>query len=132
MEREREMYRLRTEEGLTLREIGRWFGVGPERVRQILRLYLYKTTNQPVDSKVLSRAAAATRREKDLAHAHAQAEGLLAAWRQGRSQEEIAKGFGLRCRSVAQVIRAEATIADRAPRDYARTPARGETGQTKR
>lgn len=35
-EREREMYRLRTVEGLTLPEIGERYGIGAERVRQIL------------------------------------------------------------------------------------------------
>jgi len=38
-EREREMLRLRTEEGLTLREIGQRFDIGTERVRQLLIYY---------------------------------------------------------------------------------------------
>lgn len=36
-EREAEMLRLRTVEGLTLREIGERYGVTDERVRQLLR-----------------------------------------------------------------------------------------------
>jgi DNA-directed RNA polymerase sigma subunit (sigma70/sigma32) len=38
-DREREMLRLRTVEGLTLREIGERFGIGAERVRQLLNHY---------------------------------------------------------------------------------------------
>lgn len=37
--RAQEMYRLRTQEHLTLRQIGERYDRSPERVRQILRLY---------------------------------------------------------------------------------------------
>ncbi len=39
--RARAMYRLRADEHLTFRAIGEHFGVSPERVRQILRLYCH-------------------------------------------------------------------------------------------
>jgi DNA-binding CsgD family transcriptional regulator len=124
-EREREMYELRVTEGLTLRELAERYGIGPERVRQLLHRYARQTTNQPVNGRAMSRAATAARRAKDLAQAQAQAGELLAAWRKGQTPEAIAKTFGLRCRSVAQVIRSETTVADRAARAYARTMARG-------
>lgn len=79
----------------------------------------------------MSRAATAAHRAKDLAWAQAQAGELLGAWREGQKPEEIAKTFGLRCRSVAQVIRSEATVADRAARAYARTMARGDAEAVK-
>lgn len=125
-EREREMYELRVTEGLTLRELAQRYGLGPERVRQLLYRYASQT-NQLVNGKAMSRAATAARRAKDLAQAQAQADELLAAWRKGQTSEAIAKTFGLRCRSVAQVIRSEATVADRATRAYAHTMARGDT-----
>ncbi|MGH2903242.1 MAG: sigma factor-like helix-turn-helix DNA-binding protein [Solirubrobacteraceae bacterium] len=112
-EREREMYRLRISEGLTLRELGERFGIGPERARQVLNRYVRRMTDGPANAKEMSRTAAAIRRAKDLAQAEAQAEGLLAAWRQGEQPERIAKQFGLRCQSVAQVIRTNRTSADR-------------------
>jgi transposase len=128
MEREREIYELRVTEGLTLRELAKRFGIGPERVRQLLHDYAHQTTGQLVNGKAMSRAATAARRAKDLAQAHAQAGALLAAWREGQEPEAIAKTFGLRCRSVAQVIRSEVTVADRAARAYARTLARSDGG----
>lgn len=115
-EREREMYRLRVVEGLTLRELGERFGIGPERVRQLLNRHVRQTTGLPVDAKAMSRAATAARRAKDLALAQARGEELVAAWRTGEKLEGIAGGFGLRCRSVAQVLAAEKTDADRAAR----------------
>lgn len=44
-EREREMYELRVTEGLTLRELAERYGIGPERVRQLLYRYVRQTTN---------------------------------------------------------------------------------------
>jgi 3-hydroxyisobutyrate dehydrogenase-like beta-hydroxyacid dehydrogenase len=110
------MYRLRVVEGLTLRELGERFGIGPERVRQLLNRRVRQTTGLPVDAKAMSRAATAARRAKDLALAQARAEELLAAWRTGEKLEEIASRFGLRCRSVAQVLAAQKTDADSAAR----------------
>lgn len=115
-EREREMYRLRVVEGFTLRELGERFGVGPERVRQLLNRYVRQTTGLPVDAKAMSRAATAARRARDLALAEARAEELITAWRAGEKPEGIAGRFGLRCRSVAQVIAARKTDADSAAR----------------
>lgn len=115
-EREREMYRLRVVEGLTLRELGERFGVGSERVRQLLNRHVRQATGLPVDAKEMSRAATAARRAKDLALAQAQGEELLAAWRTGEKLEEIAGRFGLRCRSVAQVVATRKTDADRGAR----------------
>jgi hypothetical protein len=40
-QRAREMYRLRTEERLSFREIGERFDRSPERVRQIIVLYAH-------------------------------------------------------------------------------------------
>jgi DNA-directed RNA polymerase sigma subunit (sigma70/sigma32) len=44
------MYRLRTEEYLTLRQVGERFNIGPERVRQIVRRYCHQT-GQPYPSR---------------------------------------------------------------------------------
>jgi hypothetical protein len=54
---------------------------------------------------------------------------LLAAWREGQRPEVIAKTFGLRCRSVAQVIRTRATATDRAARAYTHALARAEASE---
>jgi hypothetical protein len=116
MEREREMFRLRTVEGLTLGAIGERFGVGPERVRQLINRHVRQTTGRPPDPAGLSRDAKAIRRATDLARAQAHASGMLAAWRGGEDPEGIAKAFGLRVRCVRAVIRAGATDADRAAR----------------
>ncbi len=127
-EREREMYRLRVLEGLTLRELGERFGVGPERVRQLLNRYVRQTTGLPVDAKALSRAATAARRAKDLALAQERAGELLSAWRAGERLEGIAGRFGLRCRSVAQVVSEQKIAADCAARARALRRLRGPSG----
>lgn len=126
-EREREMYRLRVVEGLTLRELGERFGIGPERVRQILNRYLRRMTDGPANAKDMSETAAAARRAKQLSQAQAQAGELLAAWRGGDRPEQIARRFGLRSRSVAQVIRANRTSADRIARTQAQRRSRETT-----
>jgi hypothetical protein len=46
-EREQEIYRLWTVEGFTLREIGERFGIGPERVRQLLKFY-FRESGMPL------------------------------------------------------------------------------------
>lgn len=115
-EREREMYRLRVEEGLTLRELSERFGIGPERARQLLNRYVSQTTGLPVDAKAMSKAATQARRLRDLALAREQAGELLAAWRAGAKPEDIATRFRLRCRSITQVIAEQKTAADRALR----------------
>jgi transposase len=79
MDREREMYEQRVTEGLTLRELAQRYGVGPERVRQLLYRYASQTTNQPVNGRAMSRAATAARRAKDLAQRRLDC--AAAAWR---------------------------------------------------
>jgi transcriptional regulator with XRE-family HTH domain len=127
IEREREMYDLRANEGLTLRQLAERYRIGPERVRQLLNHYASQATDRSVSGAVTSKTATVVRRAKDLAQAQTRAPELLAAWRDGRTPEEIAKTFGLRYRSVAQVIRKEATAADRATCAYARALARAES-----
>jgi DNA-binding CsgD family transcriptional regulator len=129
---EQKMYELRITEGLTLRELADRYSISPERVRQLLYRYARQTTDQPVSTTAMSRAATAARRARDLERAQAQADELLGAWREGQQPEEIAKAFGLRCRSVAQVIRSQATAADRAARAYARTMARAKASQDRK
>lgn len=129
MEREREMYELRVKEGLTLRQLAERYRIGPERVRQLLNHYASQTTGQSVSGEERSRTAAAARRAKDLVQAQARTPELLAAWRDGHTPEEIAKTFGLRYRSVAQIIRNEATAADRAARAYTLTLARAQASK---
>jgi Mor family transcriptional regulator len=119
-EREREMYQLRTVEGLTLRELARRFGLSPERVRQLVYEYA-RATGKQASTAAISSEAKAARRANELARAEARAEDLLAAWRDGHELEQIAKTFGLRCRSVATVLKRHKTVADRAARAAART-----------
>jgi hypothetical protein len=73
-----------------VRELGERFGIGPERVRQLLNHHVRQATGLPVDAKAMSRAATAARRAKDLALAQARGEELLAAWRAGEKLEGIA------------------------------------------
>lgn len=47
--REREMYRLRVVEGLSLREIGERFGLAGEQVRQLLSLHFGARGSPPAD-----------------------------------------------------------------------------------
>lgn len=124
-ERAREMYRLRTVEGLTLRQLAQRFQVSPERVRQLLYAYA-RATGEQRSTVAISRAATAARRAKDLARAEGLAVELLAAWRDGAEPEQIANAFGLRCRSVAEVLKRHKTVADRAARAAARTLLRAE------
>jgi transcriptional regulator with XRE-family HTH domain len=128
VEREREMYRLRVVEGLTLRALGERFGIGPERARQLVNRYVRQTTGLPVDARELSRAATAARRAKDLAMAQERAEELLSAWRAGEKLEDLAARFGLRCRSVVQVVSGQKTAADCAARAQALRLLRGLPG----
>lgn len=76
------------------------FGVGPERVRQLINRHVRQATGRPPDPAGLSRAAKAVRREADLARAQAHASEMLAVWRGGEDPERIAKTFGLRVRCV--------------------------------
>jgi transcriptional regulator with XRE-family HTH domain len=130
-ERAPEMYRLRTVEGLTLRQLAQRFHVSPERVRQLVYAYA-RATGGEQSTVAISRAATAARRMKDLARAEALAGELLAAWRDGAEPEQIAKAFDLRCRSVAEVLRRHKTVADRAARAAARTLLRTESANESR
>lgn len=116
MDREREMYRLHTEEGWTLVEIARRYHVSRERVRQLLREYVHASTGEWPSSRVLSRTAAQARQSRKLALAQAHARHIMAAWRAGEEPKEIAATLGLGRRRVEQVIREEATSDDRASR----------------
>lgn len=125
-ERAQEMYRLRTVEGLTLRQLAQRFQVSPERVRQLVYAYA-RAAGEQRSSAAISRASTATRRAKDLARAESLAVELLAAWRDGAEPEQIAKAFGLRCRSVAEALKRHKTVGDRAARAAARTLLRAES-----
>lgn len=126
------MYSLRTVEGLTLRQLAQRFHVSPERVRQLVYAYA-RATGKQQSSVATSRAATAARRAKDLARAEALAAELLAAWRDGAELGQIAKTFGLRCRSVAEVLKRHKTPADRAARAASLTLLRAEfTNESRR
>jgi transcriptional regulator with XRE-family HTH domain len=130
-ERVREMYRLRTVEGLTLRQLAERFQVSPERVRQLVYAYA-RATGEQRSTVAISRVATAARRAQDLARAEGLAGELLAAWRDGAELEQIAKAFGLRCRSVTEVLMCRKTVADRAARAAARTLLRAESANESR
>lgn len=125
------MYRLRTVEGLTLRQLAERFQVSPERVRQLVYAYALATSHQR-STIAISRAATAARRAKDLARAEALAGELVAAWRDGAELEQIAKAFGLRCRSVTEVLKRHKTVDDRAARAAARMLLRAESANESR
>jgi transposase-like protein len=55
------MYRLRTVEGLTLREVAERHGVSQSRARQIIIAYVRETTGRPAEHAQLSMAAAKAR-----------------------------------------------------------------------
>lgn len=118
-ERQREMHRLRTIEGLTLGEIGARFGVGPERVRQLINRHVRHTTGQIPNPGQLSRTAAEIRRQAELARAQEHAVELLAAWREGADPQHLARAFDLRVRCVHQAIHEVASSDDRAARTAA-------------
>jgi DNA-directed RNA polymerase sigma subunit (sigma70/sigma32) len=130
-ERGQEMYRLRTVEGLTLRQLAQRFQISPERVRQLVYSYA-RATGEQRSPVTISRAATAARRAKDLERADGLAGELLAAWRDGAEPEQIAKAFGLRCRSVEEVLKRHKTVADRAARAAARTLLRAESANESR
>jgi DNA-binding CsgD family transcriptional regulator len=116
LERQREMYRLRTEEGLTLAEIGKRFGVGPERVRQLINRHVKHTTGQIPNPGQISRTAAEIRRQAEIARAQEHAVELLVAWREGADIQQLAREFGLRVGCVRQAIQEIAGSDDRAAR----------------
>lgn len=103
-DRAAEMYRLRIQEGMTLAQIGARYGIGAERVRQLVSRHARTTTNGAVDAKAIAAIARRVRREKDLAAAQAQAEVILAAYRNGEHPAQIAVRLGHRTASVKTVI----------------------------
>lgn len=110
------MYRLRTVEGLTLDAIGKRFGVGPERVRQLINRHIRQTTGQIPNPGQVSRTAAEIRRQAEMARAQEHAVELLVAWREGADVQQLAREFGLRVGCVRQVIQEIAGNDDRAAR----------------
>ena len=74
--RAQEMWRLRLEEGHTLRAIGDRFGVSPERVRQVLNRHIREAAangEQRISMRAMSRKATEVRRARELALAEARA-----------------------------------------------------------
>jgi transcriptional regulator with XRE-family HTH domain len=117
--RAQEMWRLRVEEGLTLRSIGERFGLSPERVRQVLNRHARQAAakGKPrISMRAMSRKATEVRQARELALAEARASEVLAAWREAQELWQIARALGLRWTSVSQVIQARASDADRAAR----------------
>lgn len=121
-ERDREMYRLRTVEGMTHAEIARRYRIGPERVRQVLRAYAHQMTPSVAPGQ-LRREAADIRRAKKMALAEAHARAIVAAWRANEHPSEIARRLGLPQRCIALVIRMSASPLDRAVRARVRRTA---------
>jgi transposase len=110
------MYRLRTVEGLTLDAIGKRFGVGPERVRQLINRHIHQTTGQIPNPGQISRTASEIRRQVEMARAQEHAVELLVAWRDGADVRQLAREFGLRVGCVRQAIQEIAGNDDRAAR----------------
>ncbi len=110
------MYRLRTVEGMTLGEIGKRFGVGPERVRQLINRHIHQSTGQIPNPGQISRTAAEIRRQAEMARAQEHTVELLVAWREGADVQQLAQEFGLRVGCLRQVIQEIAGNDDRAIR----------------
>jgi transcriptional regulator with XRE-family HTH domain len=123
-EREQEMSRLRTVEGLTLEEIADRVGVGTERVRQLLRLH-FGLEGTPPAASARRQAKTERRQADDLARAQARASELLSAWRTGEEIGQLVRAFGVSWRSVELTV-ATATDADRAARADARRNSRSQ------
>lgn len=115
-ERAHEMHRLRTVEGLTLRAIGERFGVGPERVRQIINHHINYGLGQKPNPGQISRTAAEIRRQAELARAQEHAIELLVAWREGADPQQLARTFSLRARCIRHAIHEIASNDDRTAR----------------
>jgi Mor family transcriptional regulator len=99
---------LRACEGMTLRQIGERYDLSPQRVRQLLRLYLGET-----DALALTAAALLCRQEQKLAREREQTDAILAAWRRGEQIGTIAKRLRVRYRSVRALIATRASDEDR-------------------
>ncbi len=119
LEREQEIYRLRTVEGWSLEEIAKRFDVTRERVRQILRDYLGVSDTPPAAkarTATRRRAESVRRRNEMYARANTKARQVIAAWKRGQDPRDIADKLSLTAISVNEVIRNRASTADRADR----------------
>jgi transcriptional regulator with XRE-family HTH domain len=114
-DREREMFRLRVVEGLTLQEVAERVGVKSERVRQLLNFY-FRLTGTPPAAKEHKRAATTKRRAEDLAIAQSVQAELIGAWRTGQRTRDLAGWFDVSLASVEEVIQVAATDLDRKAR----------------
>jgi transcriptional regulator with XRE-family HTH domain len=123
-DREREMFRLRVIEGLSLQAIGERVGIQSERVRQILNSH-FGLTGTPPATKAHKRATTAKRRAENLAAAQTHQAELIAAWRTGKEPRDLAEKFSLSSTSVEEVIATTATPDDRAARAKVRGGRRG-------
>jgi hypothetical protein len=91
--------------GETLDDIGRVYGVTRERVRQILR-----------DAGPSIDLVRSVRADQDREAVSARRSDVLAAFRRGDAPGQIAAVFGFREHAVRELIRAEASDADRVTR----------------
>lgn len=128
-EREQQIHRLRTAEGLTLTEIAARYHIAKERVRQLLWEYERAQHGRTPSTRAITEAAKAARAARKLALARAHAGQIIRAWRTGEEPKEIAKAFELGQRRVEQVIRERATPEDRAARAHARRLAKAGLNQ---
>jgi DNA-binding CsgD family transcriptional regulator len=119
LEREQEIYRLRTIDGWSLEEIAKRFDITRERVRQILRDYL-GVSDTPSAAKARTatrrRTEGVRRRNEMHARANTKARQIIAVWKRGDDPRDIADRLGLTALSVNEVIRDRASTADRAAR----------------
>lgn len=119
IEREREIRRLRTIESWSLKEIATRFEITRERVRQILLKYHGVSGTPPAaEARIAARrkAAGARRRAEMYARANTKARQVIDAWTRGDDPRDIAERLGLTAVSVGEVIRDQASGADRADR----------------
>jgi transcriptional regulator with XRE-family HTH domain len=123
-DREREMFRLRVIEELSLQAIGERVGIQSERVRQILNSH-FGLRGTPPAIKAHKRATTAKRRAEGLAAAQSHQAELIAAWRTGQEPRDLAEKFDLSSTSVEEVIATAATADDRAARAKVRGSRRG-------
>jgi hypothetical protein len=84
-------------EGATLAEAGRAYGIGRERVRQILRAVGVEVSALPDRGD--------SRRKRRLAHRRTLAPAMEAMWRSGMTYAEIANEIQMPAKAVRQLIR---------------------------
>lgn len=123
-EREREIFRLRVIEGLSLQAIGERVGIQSERVRQILNSH-FGLKGTPPATKAHKRTTTRKRQAENLLAAQSHQAELIAAWRTGQEPRDLAERFSLSSTSVEEVIATTATADDRAARAKVRGSRRG-------